>query len=130
MKTVRIITIFLAILLFYACSREESTLNDYRALAKELKVNSTDYTPEEWEEVINKYERLEKETERCHFSKKEKKELNRLRGQCAAYILKSVTKQTKQQIKDAIEQFSDMAEGFKEGLGEEGLEGLFKDEGE
>ena len=45
-------------------------------------------------------------------------------------MLKSVTKQTKLQIKDAIEQFSDMAEGFKEGLGEEGLEGLFKDEGE
>lgn len=128
MKAVRIITIFSAFLLFFACSREESTLNDYRALARELKLNSTDYTAEEWEEVISKYERLEKETARCHFSKKEKKELNRLRGQCAAYMLKYVTKQTKLQIKDAIEQFSDMAEGFKEGLGEEGLEGLFKDE--
>lgn len=128
MKAVRIITLFLAFLLFCACSREESTLNDYRALARELKLNSTDYTAEEWEEVISKYERLEKEAARCHFSKKEKKELNRLRGQCAAYMLKYVTKQTKLQIKDAIEQFSDMAEGFKEGLGEEGLEGLFKDE--
>lgn len=128
MKAVRILTLFLAFLLFCACSREESTLNDYRALARELKLNSTDYTAEEWEEVISKYERLEKEAARCHFSKKEKKELNRLRGQCAAYMLKYVTKQTKMQIKDAIEQFSDMAEGFKEGLGEEGLEGLFKDE--
>ena len=56
MKKVRIITIFLAFLLFSACSREESTLNDYRALAKELKENSSDYTAEEWEEVISKYE--------------------------------------------------------------------------
>lgn len=130
MNTVRIITISLLFLLFCSCSHEGSTLNDYRSLAKELKVNSSGYTAEDWEDVFREYERLEKEAARCDFSKKEKKELNRLRGQCAAYMLKSVTKQTKLQIKDAIEQFSDMAEGFREGLGEEGLEGLFTDEGE
>lgn len=127
MKVSRIVYLYLVLFLVCSCSREESTLSDYRALAKELKVNSPDYTSEDWEDVVRKYEKLEKKASRCSFSPKEKKELNRLRGQCAAYMLKSITKQTKVQVEDAIEQFSDMAEGFNEALGEEGLDDLFED---
>jgi hypothetical protein len=117
-------------LLICSCNREGSTLSDYRALAKELKVNSSNYTAEEWDDAVRKYEKLEKAVEQCHFSNKEKKELNRLRGQCAAYMLKSITKQTKLHMEDAMEQFSDMAEGFNEALGEKGIDGLFDDEEE
>lgn len=128
MKLVRLIYILLMLLLVYSCSREESVLSDYRSLAKELKSNSSNYTAEDWDNVIRKYKELEDRASHCNFSKKEKKELNRLRGQCAAYMLKSITKQAKVQVEDAIEQFTDMAEGFKEALGEEGIEDLFNDE--
>lgn len=45
-------------------------------------------------------------------------------------MLKGITKQAKNQLEDAFEQFSDMAEGFSEALGEDGLDGLFNDEDE
>jgi len=130
MKAVRIASIFLMLLLVCSCSQEGSVISDYRSLAKELKANSSDYSAEDWDKVVRKYKKLENKASRCHFSQKEKKELNRLRGQCAAYILKSITKQAKVQMEDAMEQFSDMAEGFNEALGEEGIDGLFNDEDE
>jgi len=130
MKAVRIACILLILLLVCSCSREGSVISDYRSLAKELKANSSDYSAEDWDNVVEKYKKLENKASRCRFSPKEKKELNRLRGQCAAYMLKSITKQAKVQMEDAIEQFSDMAEGFNEALGEEGIDGLFNDEDE
>lgn len=130
MKIVRIIYILFVLLLICSCSREESILSDYRSLAKELKANSSDYSAEDWDNVVRKYKKLENKASHCDFSPKEKKELNRLRGQCAAYMLKSITKQAKSQMEDAIEQFSDMAEGFKEAIGEEGIDDLFNEENE
>lgn len=130
MKAVRIACILLTLLLVCSCSREGSVISDYRSLAKELKANSSDYSAEDWNNVVEKYKKLEDKASRCRFSPKEKKELNKLRGQCAAYMLKSITKQAKVQMEDAIEQFSDMAEGFNEALGEEGIDGLFNDEDE
>lgn len=130
MKTIRIAYILLMILLVCSCSREESVISDYRSLAKELKANSSDYSAEDWDDVVRKYKELENVASHCDFSPKEKKELNKLRGQCAAYMLKSLTKKAKVRMEDAMEQFSDMAEGFKEALGEEGIDGLFNDEDE
>ena len=119
MKTCHIVSIVLVFFLLCSCNREESTLSEYRSFAEELKINSSNYTEYDWNNVIKKYKKLEQEATQCKFSKKEKKELNRLRGQCAAYMLKAVAKQAKSQVEDAFEQFSDMAEGFNEALGEE-----------
>ena len=130
MKAIRIVYILLMFFLVCSCSREESIISDYRSLAKELKTNSANYTAEDWDNVVRKYKRLENKASHCDFSPKEKKELNRLRGQCAAYMLKLIIKQAKVQMEDAMEQFSDMAEGFNEALGEEGIDGLFNDEDE
>lgn len=122
MKATRIIHIVLLLLVLCSCSREESTLSEYRSFAKELKTNSSNYDEEEWRNTIAKFEEIEKKAEKCDFSPKERKEINRLRGQCAAYMLKAITKQATTQIKDAMEGFSDMAEGFNEALGEDGIE--------
>ena len=131
MKRARLIHILLVCLFFFcSCSREDSVVSGYRSLAKELEVNSSSYTEEDWTDVAKKYEKLEKSVENCKFSATEKKELNKLRGQCAAYMLKGITTQAKNQLEYALEQFSDMAEGFSEALGEDGLDGLFNDEDE
>lgn len=125
MKAIRILCMILVLLLVCSCGREGSVLSDYKTLAKDLKVNSSEYTVEDWDNAARKFERLEKRAAHCNFSPKEKKELNRLRGKCAAYMLKSISKQAKEQMEDAIEQFSDMSDGFNEALGDEGLEDLF-----
>ena len=78
MKVVRIIYILLMLLLVCSCSREDSILSDYRSLAKELKVNSANYTAEDWDNVVRKYKKLENKVSHCDFSPKEKKELNKL----------------------------------------------------
>ena len=127
MKAIRVISVLLVLLLVCSCSREESTLSDYRSFAKELKVNSSDYTEEDWNNVVAKYNKLEERASNCNFSQKEKKELNKLRGQCTAYMLKTIYKQTKLQMKDAMEQYLDMAEGFNEVLEEDGFESLLNE---
>ena len=130
MKTSRIIHFLLLLVLLCSCNREQSALSEYRDLAKELKDNSSEYSEKDWQRVAEKYEKLEQKVSECDFSPKEKKQLNKLRGQCAAYFMKSITKQAKDQMKDAMEQFNDMAEGFNEALGEDGIEGLLNDDDE
>lgn len=124
MKVTRIIHIIILLLLLCSCNREESTLSDYRSLVNELKTNSSNYDEEDWKNAIAKFEKIEKKAEKCDFSPKERKEINKLRGQCAAYMLKAITKQATTQIKDAMEGISDMAEGFNEVLGEDDIEEL------
>lgn len=130
MRLSRIIHIILLCALVCACNREQSALSEYRDFAKELKENSSDYSEEDWQRTAKTYEKLEQKVEKCEFSAKQKKELNRLRGQCAAYFMKSITRQAKYQMQDAMEQFSDMAEGFNEALGDDDIEDLlnFEDE--
>ena len=127
MKTFRIINILLVLVLMCSCDQKKSTISEYRDFAKELKANSEQYSEEDWEDAAKTFEKLEAKIEKCKFSAKEKKQLNKLRGQCAAYIVKSVSKQAKYQLEDAMEQVSDMAEGFNEALDDEGIDGLINE---
>ena len=103
-------------------------LSGYRDLKKELKTSSSDYSMEDWERVLKECEMLEEKARQCNFSPEEKKELNKLRGQCSAYFIKSLPKQAKCQMEDAIEQISDIADGFMEAIAEEGVEELLDTE--
>ena len=128
MKVIRIIQILLLLVLVCSCSKEQTVLSGYRDLKKELKINSSDYSMEDWERVLKECEMLEEKARQCNFSPEEKKELNKLRGQCSAYFIKSLPKQAKFQMEDAIEQISDIADGFMEAIGEEGIGGLLETE--
>lgn len=128
MKVIRIIHFLILLLLLCSCSREQTVLAGYRDLAEELKANSSDYSKEDWGKVLKECEMLEEKVQQCDFSPEEKKELNRLRGQCSAYFIKSLPKQAKYQMEDAIEQISDITDGFMEAIGEDVIDGLLKTE--
>lgn len=128
MKVIRIMHFLLFLVLVCSCSREQTVLSGYRDLAEELKANSSDYSKEDWGKVLKECEMLEEKVQQCDFSPEEKKELNRLRGQCSAYFIKSLPKQAKYQMEDAIEQISDIADGFMEAIGEDVIDGLLKTE--
>lgn len=128
MKVIRIIHFLILLLLLCSCSREQTVLAGYRDLAEELKANSSDYSKEDWGKVLKECEMLEEKAQQCDFSTEEKKELNRLRGQCSAYFIKSLPKQAKCQMEDAIEQISDIADGFMEAIGEDVIDELLKTE--
>ena len=128
MKVIRLIQILLLLVLVCSCSKEQMVLSGYRDLKKELKTNSSDYSMEDWERVLKECEMLEEKARQCNFSPEEKKELNKLRGQCSAYFIKSLPKQAKCQMEDAFEQISNIADGFMEAIGEEGVEELLDTE--
>ena len=128
MKVIRIIQILLLLVLVCSCSKEQTVLSGYRDLKKELKTNPSDYSMEDWERVLKECEILEEKARQCNFSPEEKKELNKLRGQCSAYFIKPLPKQAKCQMEDAIEQISDIADGFMEAIAEEGVEELLDTE--
>lgn len=128
MKVIRLILILLMLVLVCSCSKEQTVLSGYRDLKKELKTNSSDYSMEDWERALKECEMLEEKARQCNFSPEEKKELNKLRGQCSAYFIKSLPKQAKCQMEDAIEQISDIADGFMEAIGKEGVEELLDTE--
>ena len=128
MKVIRIIQILLLLVLVCSCSKEQMVLSGYRDLKKEFKTNSSDYSMEDWERALKECEMLEEKARQCNFSPEEKKELNKLRGQCSAYFIKSLPKQAKCQMEDAFEQISNIADGFMEAIAEEGVEELLDTE--
>lgn len=127
MRSIRIIQILVILSLVCSCNHEESVLSEYRELAKELKTHSSEYSVEDWEEISERFAKIEKRAEKCEFSPKEKKSLNKLRGQCAGYLIKGATKQAAGQMEEAIEQFGDIMEGFGEVFDENEIEDMFSD---
>ena len=128
MNIIRKIHFLLLLLFLCSCSREQTVLSGYSDLTEELKASSSDYSKEDWEKVLKEWKMLEENVKLCDFSPEEKRELNRLRGQCSAYFIKSLPKQAKYQLEDAIEQISDIADGFMEAIGEDDIDGLLKTE--
>ena len=59
MKVIRIIHFLLLLVLVCSCSKEQTVLSSYRDLKKELKINSSDYSMEDWEMVVKECEMLE-----------------------------------------------------------------------
>lgn len=108
------VTSLLLLILLCSCNPTKSTIAKYHNLVNELKNNSAEYTEADWESVAKRYETLEDRALQCRFSTEERKELNRLRGQCVAYMLKGAI----YQMGDVMEQVSDMTDGFGEAFGE------------
>ena len=119
MKTISIILLFSIFIALFSCSREQTVISGYKKLAKELKMNSQNYTIEDFQEVALEIQNLEQKAESCNFTQEQKKEVNSLRGKCIGYLIKGISQQSEDILKDFSDQISDIKDGYDEAFGEE-----------
>ena len=119
MKAIRIISLLSVFCFLFSCSREQSVISGYKQLAKELKMNSKNYTIEDFQAVALEIQNLEQEAESCNFTKEQQKEVNRSRGKCIGYFIKGISQQSEDMLKDFSDQISDIKDGYDEAFGED-----------
>ena len=119
MNAVRIILILSVFYSLFSCSPEVYVISGDKKLAMELKMNSKNYTIEDYQAVALEIQNLEQEAESCNFTKEQQKEVNRLRGKCIGYFIKGISQQSEDMLKDFSDQISDIKDGYDEAFGED-----------
>lgn len=103
-----------------SCSNKQSAVDDLRDLSVELQDNSENYDSNDWQEVAEKYAKIEKDLNKYEYTDEELKEIGRLKGRCIAAITRSSMKNIgrmvhgyQKQIEGASEELEGLAEEFE-----------------
>ncbi len=108
-------TLLLAIS-FASCDTNSSALREMNEICKDIEENFDKYTDKEFEELTERFSKLEKKLEAGELSESEEKELAKLKGRYYGSFTKGAIKATKKEIKKIGENIESVVEGFVEGI--------------
>ena len=111
-------TLLVSMLLFTACDPKEQAFNDLQEFTRQLEINYKDYTPEQWEQSLMKYDELcqsiaEHETE---YTMGEIENIGRLKGKCRAIFTHHALEDGVGDFKRLYYEYKGVLEGLLEGL--------------
>lgn len=78
----------------------------------EIKVHSTEYNDQDWQNAIDKYADICERLDEMNLTKDEKLEIDKLKGEVAGYAATSAS----QQMFDAVESISKEVAAFADGF--------------
>lgn len=88
-------------------------------LYEEVSQNSDEYTDEQWENFLVEYQKTDSLLNLYEYSAEERQEIGKVKGKCAAYVVKAKAAEAKKAIKEATQELKGMVEGFLEGMSED-----------
>lgn len=119
MKKLFVMLLASAALLSACKDQKTSAKEDLNALCEDVQLNSKNYTDEDWHEFLVKYHKTDSILGTCELTDAEREEIGRVKGKCAAYVLKASAKEAAGKLKEAGKELKGMVEGFLEGATEE-----------
>ena len=121
-KTIKALTLCLLLAVMSSCqTQEEKVISKMQALAERVENKAESYNDEEWKNVINEFEALQKQAKECDFSKEQLKELAKAEAELTTAIAKQGAKKVGNDINDLIDEGKEVINGIKEGI-KEGLD--------
>lgn len=123
---IQTISLAFACMLCYSCSSKQSPVNELEDLAYELSENADSYDADEWQEVIEKYQKIEEDLNNYEYTDEELKEIGRLKGKCFAAFTKSSAKILKGAVHNWQMQMEGASEEMEDALKD--IENIFSEE--
>jgi len=114
--------VLLSALAFASClDSKESIKQELENLCEEVETNSASYNTDDWHSFIVRYQEADSllSLHESEYTDEELKEIGRIKGRCAAYLVKAAMVEGEQKIQNATKQVKGMIEGFIEGMSEE-----------
>ena len=110
--------IYLQFIILFAtiisCNFKNKSINDLSILIENIENNTSNFTNEDWENVVNQLESIDAEfnKNRDQYSDEEIKEFGRLKGKCAAIITKKALNSAVKTLQETTSETKDFLEAF------------------
>ena len=101
--------------LFVACSGlEDRTYARLSVLYDDVRVNSKNYTVDQWRIYLDEYHIVDSLLTECEFSGERQADVSRMKGRCAAYAREGLLLIDSRQINNTLNQTRGAFKGFSE----------------
>lgn len=112
----------LAAAMLVACqSKEQRAVSRLESLAERVEQNGEKYDEGQWDEVFEQYEEIHEEMRGCDFTNEQLREIGRIDGRQTALLTKQYLRVCGEAMGEVVSGMGSFAEGFAEGLDEEGV---------
>ena len=114
-RAVRAITamwVMTAIVLLSSCSAKQSAYSDLKKMTKELRYHSDDYTLGDWKDAALDFKDIATRVERYDYTTEKRRNIRRMEGECAGYLLKGAGTTVVRSIYNITEEIKSGVDGF------------------
>lgn len=101
-----------ATFLLSSCHDKEEPIRELETLSADMSLHSADYTEEEWEEALQKYEELTDRLQDENLSAAQLQRLGKVKGEIAGYIAKQAAREAGSALRDALNEAAGFVDGF------------------
>ena len=115
MKSIKYISFLLALLaivLLSSCSAKQVAYSDLKKYTHELREYSQDYTVNDWKDAAIDFKDIASRIEKYDYSREKKREIRRMEGECAGYLLKGAGTSVIRSVINISEEIKAGVEGF------------------
>ncbi|MCQ2203853.1 MAG: hypothetical protein MJZ15_05380 [Bacteroidales bacterium] len=106
----------MGIVLFASCNKEQSVVNDLKALSEEIAEHGENYTQEEWEKATQIHNEIIARKEGCQFTTEQLSEIHQLEAEIAKNAAVAAAKSITNTAKEAADKVGNAVEGIIDGL--------------
>lgn len=111
-----ILGVMAMVVMMQSCATKEKALSQLRELSSEIQYNGVDYTVNDWQNVAEKYWKLNKKVAKYKLTAEESREVGELNGKCLGYFVSGVGANVLGRVGNAAKGISGLLEGLKESL--------------
>ena len=115
MKSIKHISLLLAlmaIVLLSSCSAKQVAYSDLKKITHELREYSQDYTVNDWKDAAIDFKDIATRIEKYDYSREKKREIRRMEGECAGYLLKGAGTTVIRSVLNITDEIKAGIEGF------------------
>lgn len=99
-------------MLLCSCSSKQVAYSDLKKITKELRDYSEDYTLSDWKDAALDFKDIATRVEQYDYSREKRREIRRMEGECAGYLLKGAGSSAVRSIFNITEEIKAGVEGF------------------
>lgn len=94
------------------CESKSNAVNELLVFRTEIKEHCAEYSPDEWEDAIERYTSICQELDEMQFTKEERQEIDKIKGEIAGYAATVATQEITDEVKTITDEIKSFAEGF------------------
>lgn len=111
-KHISILLALLAIVLLSSCSASQAAYSDLRKYTAQLRDYGQDYTLRDWKDAAIDFKNIAQRVESYNYSPEKQREIRRMEGECAGYLLKGAGTSVIRSVLNISEELKAGVEGF------------------
>lgn len=112
-KLVRLSILVLGVAsLLFSCSSKEDSIRELETLSTDMSLHSAYYTKDEWEEALDKYQKLTENLQGEELSPEQLQRLGKVKGEISGYIANQAAREAGAALRDVLNEAAGFVDGF------------------